>query len=382
MRILIVGDQNVVTYDTGGGGLQGFRMSYPPANTEAIKRGFLAWQPPLPMASGNLTFITPAPPGPFMTALLPGNASVRPQCRCSLKGHRRQLRRRLWASTEGSAGRPAEPVPGRLQQPAMLACHRRRIASARRACRTRWCWRSEPRHHRSVAQRTARGWYRRRIALPFAILAAVIIARQVARPIHELTLASEAMALGDFDQRVEVARDDEVGRLAQAFSTMAERVGERDVQMRALVANVSHDLKTPMTSIMGYAQALQDGLIEPERVRHVAGVIRDQAATTNLLLADLLFLSEVDAGQTLPARQDVAASQLAAGAVERMQAAADQKGVSIELIGGRQRLCRCRRGEADACAGQRGRQRDQVLAGGRDGDVSRPRTWATKCRSR
>ena len=61
-------------------------------------------------------------------------------------------------------------------------------------------------------------------------------------------------------------------------------------------------------------------------------MIRDQAATTNFLLADLLFLSEVDAGQTLPARQDVAASQVAAGAVERMQAAADQKGVSIELI--------------------------------------------------
>ena len=101
--------------------------------------------------------------------------------------------------------------------------------------------------------------------------------------------------------------------------------------MRALVANVSHDLKTPMTSIMGYAQALQDGLIEPERVGHIAGVIRDQAATTNLLLADLLFLSEVDAGQTLPSRQDVAASQLAAGAMERMQAAADQKGVSIAL---------------------------------------------------
>jgi two-component system, OmpR family, sensor kinase len=169
------------------------------------------------------------------------------------------------------------------------------------------------------------------IALPFAILAAVLIARQVARPIHELTLASEAMALGDFDQRVEVARSDEVGRLAQAFSTMAERVGERDVQMRALVANVSHDLKTPMTSIMGYAQALEDGLIEPDRVGHIAGVIRDQAATTNLLLADLLFLSEVDAGQTLQAPQDIPASQLAAAAVERMQAVADQKGVSIAL---------------------------------------------------
>jgi signal transduction histidine kinase len=169
------------------------------------------------------------------------------------------------------------------------------------------------------------------IALPFAILAAVLIARQVARPIHQLTLASEAMAVGDFDQRVEVARSDEVGRLAQAFSTMAQRVGERDVQMRALVANVSHDLKTPMTSIIGYAHALQDGLIEPERVAQVAGVIRDQAATTNLLLADLLFLSEVDAGQALPVRQDAAAGQIAASAVERMQAAADQKGVSIAL---------------------------------------------------
>jgi signal transduction histidine kinase len=139
------------------------------------------------------------------------------------------------------------------------------------------------------------------------------------------------MATGNFDQRVEVARNDEVGRLAQAFTAMAERVGERDLQMRALVANVSHDLKTPMTSIMGYAQALQDGLIEPERIPHVAGVIHDQAATTNLLLTDLLFLSEVDAGQALPSKQNAAAARLAQNAVERMQAAADQKGVGLAL---------------------------------------------------
>ena len=53
---------------------------------------------------------------------------------------------------------------------------------------------------------------------------------------------------------------------ARAFTTMAERVGQRDHQMRALLANVSHDLKTPMTSITGYAHALTDGTAEPDDV--------------------------------------------------------------------------------------------------------------------
>src|SRR5207253_7093177 len=75
VRILLVGDKNVVVYDTGRGGLQGFQISYPPANDEAIKRGFLAWQPPLPGPPRDLTFITPAPYGPFMTYRVPGSAS-------------------------------------------------------------------------------------------------------------------------------------------------------------------------------------------------------------------------------------------------------------------------------------------------------------------
>ena len=207
-----------------------------------------------------------------MTALLPANASGSAAVPVQLEGTPASIETAPLASTEAVPVRPAEPVPwtvattGNVGVPppphnfgtagmpyqVVLAVPSRDITEA---------WLSA-----LPGVGIAGG-----IALPFAILAAVIIARQVARPIHELTLASEAMAQGDFDQRVEVARDDEVGRLAQAFSTMAQRVGERDVQMRALVANVSHDLKTPMTSIMGYAQALQDGLIEPERVRHVAG---------------------------------------------------------------------------------------------------------------
>lgn len=344
VRILLVGDKNVVIYDTGRApgegcgpsrcGLQGVVLPYPEADSEALKRGFLAWQPPL-QAPGNLTFITPAPYGPFQTRRLPGigegaepggqvfdvqapgseTAEMAPGGMTEAVPVTAVPGSFVPGSFSGVVGGPPGPSAG----PPPVRPYRVVLAVPSRDITDAWLG-------ALPGVGIAGG-----IALPFAILAAVVIARQVARPIHQLTLASEAMAQGDFDQRVEVARSDEVGRLAQAFSTMAERVGERDVQMRSLVANVSHDLKTPLTSIMGYAQALQDGLIEPERVAQVAGVIRDQAATTNLLLADLLFLSEVDAGQALPVRQDVPASDLVSGAAQRMQAAADQKGVSIEL---------------------------------------------------
>jgi signal transduction histidine kinase len=118
-------------------------------------------------------------------------------------------------------------------------------------------------------------------------------------------MATEAIARGDFDQRVEVDRDDELGALARSFTVMAQRVGERDAQMRALLANVSHDLKTPMTSITGYAQALTDGTAEDADAARIGAVIRDEAQHVNDLLADLLYLGEIDAGQVLNRSEDV-----------------------------------------------------------------------------
>jgi signal transduction histidine kinase len=162
---------------------------------------------------------------------------------------------------------------------------------------------------------------------PFAVLLAVLLARQIARPVHQLTAASEAMARGDFDQRVEVGREDEVGRLAKAFSVMAERVGERDTQMRALIANVSHDLKTPMTSIIGYAQALRDGVADD--TQRAAETIQRQANLAHELLADLLFLSEIDSGQSVRVEQPATAAEAIEGAVSRIRPAAEAK--SIEL---------------------------------------------------
>lgn len=161
------------------------------------------------------------------------------------------------------------------------------------------------------------------VALPVAVLLGVLVAQYISRPLHQLTEASQRIAEGTFDIQVSIERRDEVGRLAQTFSSMAHRVGEAHEQMRALVANVSHDLKTPLTSILGFAQALRDGAGD-DQTRHMGEVIHDEASRMNTRLNDLLYLSELESGQALLERDEVDLRRLLEGAVERVQQTADR----------------------------------------------------------
>jgi signal transduction histidine kinase len=168
------------------------------------------------------------------------------------------------------------------------------------------------------------------IALPAAIASAIVISRNITRPLSKLTAAADQMAQGAFDIDVPGGRGDEVGQLSRAFSSMARNVGETQVQMRALLANVSHDMRTPLTSILGFAQALRGGVIKgEEQSKHAGDVIYDEVTKLSERLNDLLFLSEIEAGQALLQREDVDLSVLAAKAVERTTAGAAERNVAI-----------------------------------------------------
>lgn len=168
------------------------------------------------------------------------------------------------------------------------------------------------------------------IALPFAILLAILIARYITRPLEKLTAASLQMASGRFDVDVEVDRRDEVGRLSQAFSTMAERVGAAHTQMRTLVANVSHDMKTPLTSILGFSQVLRDEEPEsPEETRRMAGIIHEEAQRLNARLSDLLYLSELESGQVVVNNERVDVSELVRGVAARIEPEVHARNVEL-----------------------------------------------------
>ncbi len=170
------------------------------------------------------------------------------------------------------------------------------------------------------------------IALPIAVIFASVLAGYISRPLAQLTTASQRVAEGAYDVRVEIDRRDEVGRLAQSFSTMARRVGETHSQMRALIANVSHDLKTPLTSILGFAQALRDGGAKDDaEARHMGDVIYSEATRLGMRLNDLLYLAEIESGQSVLQQDEIDLRRLVEASVQRIEDDVKQRGVDLNV---------------------------------------------------
>jgi len=143
------------------------------------------------------------------------------------------------------------------------------------------------------------------IALLVSILLAVLISRSVARPLQRMAEASESIAQGEFDEQLPLQGPDEVRRLARSFNSMATQVDVTQLSQRDLVANVSHDLKTPLTAIQGWSQALLDGTAgTPEEQRGAIQVIHDEADRMDRMVGQLLELARIESGQ-LQLAQDV-----------------------------------------------------------------------------
>lgn len=165
------------------------------------------------------------------------------------------------------------------------------------------------------------------LALPAAVLLAVLLARSITRPLRDLTRATALVAEGRFDVAVPAARGDEVGELASSFATMTRRVGESQAEQRRLIADVSHNLKTPLTSILGFSSALANGhAATVEESARMGAVIQDEAGRLAARLGDLLFLSELEAGQAVLDEGDVALSALVESVFRRVAGAPGEDG--------------------------------------------------------
>ena len=176
------------------------------------------------------------------------------------------------------------------------------------------------------------------LAALFAAIMGTLLVNRITKPILQMTRASEAMAEGDYSQRVEVApdEDDEVAHLGRAFNQMALQVDRSSRAMRQLLANVSHDLKTPLTSIQGYSQAMVDGVIEPDELAGAAEIVHQEAERMRSLVEDLLYLSQLEAGQSQLNLEllDLDAAVAATANRFRFQAEVAYVEVALELNGG------------------------------------------------
>jgi two-component system, OmpR family, sensor histidine kinase BaeS len=160
-----------------------------------------------------------------------------------------------------------------------------------------------------------------------AVIFATLFASRITNPLAQMTRASQAMARGDLNQRIAADGRDEVGRLAQAFNLMSERVSRSDRSMRELLANVSHELKTPLTSIQGFSQALVDGIADdPEEI---GALINEEANRIRVLVDDLLYLSEIESGTLRMELEDVDIDAVAESTIRRFRFPAEDAGVEL-----------------------------------------------------
>lgn len=168
------------------------------------------------------------------------------------------------------------------------------------------------------------------LALLLSVLLAAIITRSVAGPLQKVAQAAGGVAEGDYDQTVPLQGPTEVRQVAGSFNTMAARVKTTQQAQRDFVANVSHDLKTPITAISGWSQALMDGAAasDAERERAVE-TINLEAGRMQRMVNELLDLARLESGQLQLVLRPVDLNEVLTGVLRSFRPVVADKGISV-----------------------------------------------------
>jgi signal transduction histidine kinase len=173
------------------------------------------------------------------------------------------------------------------------------------------------------------------IAFFVSVFAAGLLARPITRPLQQITSAAEEMAQGHYDQQLPRYGGEEVSRLSGAFNAMARQVSHSHRTLRDFLANVSHELKTPLTSIQGFSQAMVDGAVStPREYAEVGRIINDEAVRMRGLVDDLLYISQVEAGEVVMHPDDISPNDLLKSTRERFANRAEQSNVDLQVFPG------------------------------------------------
>lgn len=130
-----------------------------------------------------------------------------------------------------------------------------------------------------------------------SFLSAGIMSYRMVLPLREMSAAAVSFGKGDFSRRVRVRGDDEVGELANAFNNMASSLASGESMRRSFIANVSHELKTPMTTIAGFIDGILDGTIPADKQKQYLQIVSTEVKRLSRLVRSMLDLSRIDSGE-------------------------------------------------------------------------------------
>ncbi len=167
------------------------------------------------------------------------------------------------------------------------------------------------------------------IAAALAAVGSFLTARAIARPVRRVAEASKSLAAGESPDPVPVEGSAELALLATSFNEMAEQLHAAKEAERNFLLSVSHELKTPLTAIRGYAEALEDGAVPAEEA---AATIREEARRLERLVRDLLDLARMNRREFAIHREQIDLGDVGREAVRRYEAEARASGVELDAI--------------------------------------------------
>ncbi|MCX7911587.1 MAG: ATP-binding protein [Dehalococcoidales bacterium] len=165
------------------------------------------------------------------------------------------------------------------------------------------------------------------LAIVLAFILTFFLSRRILAPVQALIEATRHFGKGNFSHRVQCSDRSELGELALAFNSMADDLERNERLRRNMVADVAHELRTPLSNLRGYLEAISDGVVSPDE--KTISLLNEEAATLSRLVNDLQELSLADAGELRLNRQSHDIGRLVQETVQATQAKALAKGLVL-----------------------------------------------------
>ncbi|MBQ7874040.1 MAG: HAMP domain-containing histidine kinase [Oscillospiraceae bacterium] len=134
------------------------------------------------------------------------------------------------------------------------------------------------------------------IATVISSVAIYFVTNKMTRPLREMAAAAKSFSTGDFTVRVQAEGEDEIAQLARSFNHMADSVADLESVRRSFIANVSHELKTPMMTIGGFIDGILDGTVPDEKRRQYLEVVSEEIKRLSRMVKSMLSIARIEAG--------------------------------------------------------------------------------------
>ena len=160
--------------------------------------------------------------------------------------------------------------------------------------------------------------------------AAYFVVAALVRPLTQMSHAAKRLAQGDFSCRISVKRQDEIGQLATAFNQMTLSLEAGEKMRRGFVANVSHELKTPMTTIGGFVDGILDGTVPKERQNEYLAIVSQEVKRLSRLVTSMLNLSRLESGEVVVHPTCVNLTEQVLDAAFMLESAVNEKQLTLQ----------------------------------------------------